>query len=251
MTAYGQNSTGSVQILLDNGDGTFRTGAVLPTGQSADGIAAADIDGDGFPDLVVTSELGNTVSLLTSNHDGTFKAFTKLFTGAGPAGVAIGDFNNDGHADIVFTNTMTGTISVALAQSGGGFEFPQNYVASYETQSLIVTDVNEDESRRHRGRHRIAGRDRTGRRLRSGHRLHEQWRRHVSGRSRVWARECSHANRGCRLRRRWQPRHRGCESAGQQFHGAVRRRRRKIWGSGGRNTAQRSGRVDFHRICRL
>jgi hypothetical protein len=56
---------GGVRLLLGNGDGTFQTSAIsYVAGTYPFGMAAADLDGDGFPDLVVSNVDSNNVSIL-------------------------------------------------------------------------------------------------------------------------------------------------------------------------------------------
>ncbi len=65
-------TSASVDILLGNGDGTFRVGASYPVLTSPDAIAVADFRGDGRLDLGVADFLGAGISVLLGNGDGTF-----------------------------------------------------------------------------------------------------------------------------------------------------------------------------------
>ena len=75
----------SNQILFNNGDGTFRNAIDLPGGNNHDqcttSIAVADLDGDGFDDIIIGRQrsVPNNYTynlLLWNNRDGTF---TKKF----------------------------------------------------------------------------------------------------------------------------------------------------------------------------
>src|SRR5207244_13655894 len=70
------SGSGTVNILLNNGDGTFSAFATpANAGLTPSAVAAADLNGDGKADLVVTNNNGfsSTVSILISNGDGSFK----------------------------------------------------------------------------------------------------------------------------------------------------------------------------------
>ena len=44
-----------VSVLLNNGDGTFAARVDYPTGTAPASVAAADLNGDGKPDLAVAN----------------------------------------------------------------------------------------------------------------------------------------------------------------------------------------------------
>jgi len=73
--------SGTVGVLLGNGDGTFQAAVTYGSGgYYSSSVAVADVNGDGKPDLVVANECADTsctngsVGVLLGNGDGTFQA---------------------------------------------------------------------------------------------------------------------------------------------------------------------------------
>ena len=66
-------SSGSVSILLGNGDGTFQPHVDFAVGTTPVAVAAADFSGDGSQDLAVVNQGDTAVSILLGNGDGTFQ----------------------------------------------------------------------------------------------------------------------------------------------------------------------------------
>jgi hypothetical protein len=110
---------GTVTILFGNGDGTFTVSPeALTVGSVPYAIATADLNSDGFLDLVVANSSDNALTLLMGNGDGTFTPATSLpVTGNSPSGIVIGDFNGDGNLDIATTNSADNTVSILLNQN--------------------------------------------------------------------------------------------------------------------------------------
>jgi FG-GAP-like repeat len=104
----GSVGTGSVGMLLGNGDETFRAvvSTITPTPLGgARSLALSDFDGKGKLDLAI----GASNFLLLGNGDGTFR--TPIVLGASGPGIAVGDFNRDGRPDLA-----VGGVTVLLRQ---------------------------------------------------------------------------------------------------------------------------------------
>lgn len=105
-----------VSVLLGRGDGTFDpqvrypAAIVFPTS-----LAAADVDQNGSPDLVVTT-LGATdeISVLLGVGDGTFAPAQVYAAGFCPKQVVATDLNLDGLEDLVTANVCGTDVSVLL-----------------------------------------------------------------------------------------------------------------------------------------
>jgi len=116
---YNNGQTGSVSILLGNGDGTFQAHKDYQVGAGPDGLAVGDFNGDKFADLAVANLIGNTMSILPGNGDGTFGAAVNFATGKYPLGVAVGEFHGNSRKkqDVIVTNDLSATATVFLNKS--------------------------------------------------------------------------------------------------------------------------------------
>jgi hypothetical protein len=121
-------------LYHNNRDGTFTdvslpAGILKPGGRYALGVAAADFDNDGWPDIYVACD--QTPSLLYHNrHDGTFEE-TAVPSGVAynfdgqlqsGMGVAVADYNGDGLLDIAKTNFSGDIPSLFKNEDGKFFE---------------------------------------------------------------------------------------------------------------------------------
>src|SRR5207249_2818194 len=98
--AGGNLSTGSISILLGNGNGTFQAPVNYPAASTPLGIAARDFNGDGKQDLVVAIANSSAVRIFLGNGDGTFQVPVSYPVGSGPIDIGLADFNGDGKIDI-------------------------------------------------------------------------------------------------------------------------------------------------------
>lgn len=156
LTAGGGASAGIVALLLNNGDGTFgavQTVALAPNSPSyPDGVATADLNGDGNRDVVVTDSVSNDAYVLLGKGDGSFQAPTRYTSGyQGTRALAIADLNGDGFPDIAALNTglsAHANVAVLLGHGDGTVAAPlvtetANYPSDY-THAIALADVNGD-----------------------------------------------------------------------------------------------------------
>src|SRR5262249_59820150 len=84
-------------------------------------VAAAEVSGDGIPDIITTNYGANTVSVLLGNGDGSFQSQQTFNVGMGPDSVAVADVNGDGRPDIITANYGSHSVSVLLGNGDGSF----------------------------------------------------------------------------------------------------------------------------------
>jgi hypothetical protein len=83
-------------------------------GDAPHSVAAADLNGDGKPDLAVANRDADNVSVLLNNGDGTFAPGPGFPAGDDPYSVAAADLNGDGKPDLAVANAGASTVSVLL-----------------------------------------------------------------------------------------------------------------------------------------
>jgi hypothetical protein len=107
----------SASVLLGNGDGTFQpANSNYPIGVNSQAIATADMNSDGFLDLVVANYTDNTLSVMLGNGNGTFKVQSVYPTNLGPGFMAIGDFSDVGKLDVAVVDVTADVVSI-MSQS--------------------------------------------------------------------------------------------------------------------------------------
>jgi FG-GAP-like repeat/FG-GAP repeat len=135
-------NTGGAVVLLNHGDGTFGAPVLYPVKPVPTAVAAADLNGDGFPDLVVADEVSGKVHVLLNHGDGTFAASVDYPAAQFSSGVAATDVNGDGLPDIVVASAEG--VQVLLNQGNAVFAAPVNYATGGQPYAVAVADLNGD-----------------------------------------------------------------------------------------------------------
>ena len=146
--------TEDISVLLANGSGGYNVSRYSIAGSAYDGagetfqtqgVAIADLNGDGFPDIVATTLGDDTLSIFLNNGAGGFlPAFTtpRSFGLAFLRSVRVGDFNNDGNMDIA-VGYVSPFMTVFFGDGHGGFT-RRDYDLPSALESIAVGDVNHD-----------------------------------------------------------------------------------------------------------
>jgi len=126
-TNMSHNGTGTVSTLENDGNGVFGAPVHIEAGANEErGLAAADMNNDGIPDLVVGTRNTEKIIVMLGNGNGTFTPQAPVDAGGSVWMLTTGDINNDGNEDVVCANSgdIDGS-SVLLGDGAGGVALHQ------------------------------------------------------------------------------------------------------------------------------
>ncbi|TXT28944.1 MAG: Ca2+-binding protein RTX toxin, partial [Planctomycetota bacterium] len=148
--AISGNSTGDVDLLINNGDGTFqapRTATNLGTFFSSSAVTMGDFNGDGSLDLAAVIGFATPEVYVTFNNgNGTFQS-PRLFAAGtdGASDIVAGDFDGDGDVDLAVAKIFF-QANVAYLQNNGNGSFANGVLTAVNDQpsSIVAADFDGD-----------------------------------------------------------------------------------------------------------
>jgi len=139
-------STSLTGVFLNLGDGTFGPRAdISHPGQSAYGLAIADVTLDGHPDLILCLPYADTVRVYAGDGAGGFSFLADLSAGSLPFNVVVGRFDADPYPDLVVGRGGSATGVALLRGWGGGTFLPAVFFTAGTGPAYVALgDVNAD-----------------------------------------------------------------------------------------------------------
>ncbi|HEY1221617.1 MAG: FG-GAP-like repeat-containing protein [Bryobacteraceae bacterium] len=126
-----------------------------PTGITPAGVTAADLNGDGLPDLVIANAGSNSLTVLLNDGAGGFKALPPISLGQAnlePQSIIAADLNGDRKTDLLVIGSSAqpliptnsaGGLAVLLGNGDGTFQ-PPLLVTNETAYAAQVADLNGD-----------------------------------------------------------------------------------------------------------
>ncbi len=151
----------TIQVQLGNGDGTFaplpadaltNPKTSIPLYNGGNGLIATDLNGDGYPDVVMASNIGSApgqIYVAMNNGDGTLGAMNVVVQGIDYpylSAINVADLNADGKPDLLVYSY--GQVAVYQGNGDGTFAAApaSQYLTGFSDSSLhpIPADFNGD-----------------------------------------------------------------------------------------------------------
>jgi hypothetical protein len=143
-----EQGTGTLLVLLGNGDGTFQSPVSTPSGSTLTAVIAVDLNGDGRADVV--GIFNSFLFVYINKGDGTFAtgvSYSLAATSTASTVLSLGDFNGDTKTDIAVSiagDNVAGQEIVLLGNGDGTFQAAKTSPGIYYPQYAAAGDFNGD-----------------------------------------------------------------------------------------------------------
>ena len=112
-------------------------------------VTAADVNGDGKPDLIIVNcytddSPTHTLTVMTNNGSGGFAVSATLAVGVRPSQVVAADVNGDGKVDLICCNNRSSTLTIYTNDGSGGFMLSSTPSVGLHPTCVVAADVNGD-----------------------------------------------------------------------------------------------------------
>jgi len=138
-------SLDAVQVLFNQGGGTFSLGANEQVGVEPEYVVAAHLNGDVFLDIAVTNRAGNSLSILENDGTGDFGAAHFYASGNDSRGLVAADLDEDDDIDIAVAAHGDDQITTWMNDGTGLFTAGQVLsIPSISPEGVDSADLDND-----------------------------------------------------------------------------------------------------------
>lgn len=146
--AVALDSVGTIVVLRQTAGmaGSFDAPIDLGTGGVARILEVADVNADGFADLIY-SNLGSarlSIRFQDRTNPGTLLPAFDVPMGPSPAGLTLADLDGNGLLDVAVADDIADAVVVALQTAPGVLNVTGPFVAGNGASSVIAADINAD-----------------------------------------------------------------------------------------------------------
>jgi hypothetical protein len=147
----------TLSVLLNTSTGgtfSFAAQQTFAVGGGYMSVAAADLNGDGKPDLVLGNPANDLVAVLLNTTPAmsttvSFAAPQAIAAGDGPENLAVADLNGDNKPDVVIPDSNANVVTVlpnttAPGATSASFAPPQTFAVGNGPDAVAVADFNGD-----------------------------------------------------------------------------------------------------------
>ena len=143
----------TVEDKRDGGDGGVAGGSIftivdsIEIGSDPTGLAAADLNGDGRNDFVISDGAAGIIQIVYNAlpfADGGLQEGPTVAVGGRPRAVMAKDLNGTGRTDLVWTDDQVNEVFTAAGDGEGGFGAPVGYASGAQPTSVCPLDLDND-----------------------------------------------------------------------------------------------------------
>ena len=142
--AYNSYFGGGVHIAYGSAGGGYETPVFVSSGPNPSWLDAVDVNDDGRPDLLTTSQGDDAASVLLNLGARAFAPAQHYPVAFNPRAVAAGDIDNDGVPDLLCSGSEPGALAIFRGAGDGMFASPITENLGGFQADLEIADLDGD-----------------------------------------------------------------------------------------------------------